>query len=63
MQYGTPHSQCQICQRTIQPHDRMTFQDGNLFHARCLEQCTRQCIEAERQAEAALHARRQAESP
>jgi hypothetical protein len=63
MQYGTPHSQCQICQRTIQPHDPMTFQDGSLFHALCLEQRTRQCIEAERKAAAALHAWWQADSP
>ena len=56
MQYGTPHSQCQICKRTIQPYDCVTFQDGALFHARCVEQRTRQCIEAERKVAAAWHA-------
>ena len=60
MQHGTPHSQCQICKCTIQPYDRVTFQDGGLFHAHCLEQRTRQGIAAERKAAAALHAGRRA---
>ena len=50
MQYGTPHAQCQICKRTIQPHEPLIFQDGVLFHTRCFEQRTRQCTKAERQA-------------
>jgi hypothetical protein len=63
MPYGTPHAQCQICKRTMQPHDRVTFQAGDLFHAHCLEQRTRQGSEAERKVDAALHAWRHAESP
>jgi hypothetical protein len=64
MQYGTPHAQCQICKRTIEPHDLATFQDGDLSHALCLQQRTRHFIEAERKADAALHAwRRQVDSP
>jgi hypothetical protein len=50
MQYGTPPSPCQICKRTLQPYDRVTVQDGALCHARCVEQRTRQGIEAERKA-------------
>ena len=51
MQYGTPHCHCQICKHPLQPHDRLTFQAGDLFHARCLEQRTRQCVKAERHAQ------------
>jgi hypothetical protein len=59
MQYGTPYPHCQICKRTIQPHDLLTFQDGNLFHARCVEQRTQHCIKAERHAEAFLREKRE----
>ena len=52
MQYGTPHPHCQLCKRTIQPQDRLTFQDGDLFHAYCFEQHIRHCLKAEQQARA-----------
>jgi hypothetical protein len=54
MRFGAPPSQCQICKRPIQPHDPMTFQEGALLHTRCFDQRTRQGIEAERKAAAAL---------
>ena len=62
MQDGTPSPTCQICKCTVQSHERSTCQDGDLYHALCLQQRTRQFIEAERKAQAALQALRQAPS-